>query len=55
MDAIERTKPTTKPTTQQRGRAKVLRAKPVEGKVDYVELTRDTIKKFPKILAVLAN
>jgi hypothetical protein len=35
--------------------AKVLRAKPVEGEIDYAELTRETMAKFPKILAALAK
>jgi len=34
---------------------KVLRARPVEGAIDYAELSRDTIAKFPKILAALAK
>ena len=33
----------------------VLRACPVKGKIDYPELIRDTIAKFPKILAALAK
>jgi hypothetical protein len=34
---------------------KVLRAKPIEGVIDYAELTRETMAKFPKILAALAK
>lgn len=33
----------------------VLRARPVKGKIDYAELIRDTIARFPKILAALAK
>ena len=33
----------------------VLRARPVKGEVDYVGLIRDTIARFPKILAALAK
>jgi hypothetical protein len=33
----------------------VLRARPVEGEVDYEELSREIIDRFPKILAELAK
>ena len=33
----------------------ILRARPVKGKIDYAELIRDTIARFPKILAALAK
>jgi hypothetical protein len=33
----------------------ILRARPVKGEIDYPELSRDTIAKFPKILAALAK
>jgi len=33
----------------------VLRARPIKGKIDYAELIRDTMAKFPKILAALAK
>jgi len=33
----------------------VLHACPIDGEVDYAELTRDTIARFPKILAALAK
>jgi hypothetical protein len=33
----------------------VLRGRPVKGKIDYAELIRDTIARFPKILAALAK
>jgi hypothetical protein len=34
---------------------KILRARPVEGEVDYAELSREIIARFPKILAALAE
>jgi hypothetical protein len=37
------------------GDHKVLRARPVEGEIDYAGLTRDTVARFPKILAALAK
>lgn len=33
----------------------ILRARPVKGRIDYAELIRDTIARFPKILAALAK
>ena len=36
-------------------RSRPLRAKPVAAGIDYAELTRDTMAKFPKILAALAK
>ena len=33
----------------------VLRARPVRGKIDYAELIRETMVRFPKILAALAK
>jgi hypothetical protein len=55
MDTIDRDKTPTKPAAQPRGKEKVLRARPVKGEVDYTELTRDTIARFPKILTALAK
>jgi len=56
MDAIDSEKNATKPAAKQRpGEKKILRARPVKGKIDYAELSRDTIAKFPKILAALAK
>jgi hypothetical protein len=34
---------------------KALRARPVKGKIDYAELSREHIKRYPKILAALAK
>jgi hypothetical protein len=33
----------------------VLHARPVKGEIDYAELIRDTIARFPKILDALAK
>ncbi len=33
----------------------VLRARPVEGKIDHTALTREIIARYPKILAALAK
>ena len=33
----------------------VLRARPVKGEIDYAELIREHMAKFPKILAALAK
>jgi len=54
MDTIDRDT-SAKSAAKPRDKAKVLRAKPVKGEIDYTELTRDTIAKFPKILAALAK
>lgn len=48
-----REKPAAAP--RQAAPDEVLRARPVKGKIDYVELIRDTMAKFPKILAALAK
>ena len=37
------------------GAAAVLRARPVEGEVDYAELSREHIARYPKIRAALAE
>ena len=51
---IKPKKPGTK-VPRQPARGEVLRARPVKGTVDYAELIRETIAKFPKILAALAK
>ena len=33
----------------------VLRARPVEGDIDHKALTREIVRRFPKILAALAK
>ena len=56
MDTIDRGKDAAKPEAKQRlDDKKILRARPVKGKIDYQELIRDTIARFPKILAALAK
>jgi hypothetical protein len=55
MDTLEKNKASSKPDAKPSVGKKPLRPRPVEGEIDYAELTRDTIKKFPKILAALAK
>jgi hypothetical protein len=33
----------------------VLRARPVKGEIDYAELSREHLARYPKILAALAK
>jgi len=40
---------------QRESGAKISRARPVEGEIDHAELTREIIRRFPKILAELAK
>ncbi len=46
-----------KTATEQRQEAatEVLRARPVKGKIDYAELSREHIARYPKIRAALAK
>jgi hypothetical protein len=53
MDTIDRDNTAAKPPAKSRD--KVLRAKPVKGKVDHAAVTREIIGRFPKILAELAK
>jgi hypothetical protein len=55
MDQIDRDKPETKPATKPREKAKVLRAKPVQGAVDHEGLSREFMARFPKLRAALAK
>jgi len=56
MGTIDREQDAAKPAAKQRpDDKKILRARPVKGKIDYAELIRDTIARFPKILAALAK
>jgi len=55
MDTIERDKNPAKPATKPRSAKKVLRAKPVKGEVDWGELSREHIARYPKIRARLAE
>jgi len=55
MDTIDRDHSPTKPPAKQRGKDKVLRAKPVKGEVDHGALTDKIIGRFPNILKALAE
>ncbi len=55
MDTIDRDNTTAKPAAPPRDKAKVLRAKPVEGEVDHAALSREFMARFPKLRAALAK
>jgi len=56
MDTIDRKDIAEKPAgAAARDKAKVLRAKPVDGEVDWAELSREHIARYPKIRARLAE
>jgi hypothetical protein len=55
MDTIDRAEPPAKPVAKPRKEKNVLRAKPVKGEVDWAELSRETIARYPNILAALAE
>ena len=55
MDTIDREKDTAKPAKQRPDEEKILRARPVKGKIDYAELSREHIARYPKIRARLAE
>jgi len=56
MDTVEPKKDAATPATRQRpGEKKILRARPVKGKIDYAELSREHIARYPKIRAALAK
>jgi len=55
MDTIDREQAPKKPAAQPRDKAEVLRAKPVKGEVDWTELSREHIARYPKIRARLAE
>jgi hypothetical protein len=56
MDRIDRDETSATAAEKQHPDEKeVLRADPVKGEVDYARLIRDTIARFPKILAALAK
>ena len=55
MDTIDRTEPSAKPAAKPREKTKVIRAKPVKGEVDWGELSREHIARYPKIRARLAE
>jgi hypothetical protein len=55
MDTIDRDKPSAKPAAKALGKDKVLRAKRAKGEVDWAELSREHIARYPKIRARLAE
>ena len=55
MDTIDRDNTSVKPATKPRGKAKVLRAKPIKGEVDHEALSREFMARFPKLRAALAK
>ncbi len=56
MDTIDREKDAAKPATKKRSdETKILRARPVKGEIDYAELSREHIARYPKIRARLAE
>ena len=56
MDMIDRDNNTSaKPPAKPRDKGKVLRATPVKGEVDWAELGREHIARYPKIRARLAE
>jgi hypothetical protein len=56
MDMIDRDETSANPGAKQRPAEKqILRARPIEGEVDWAELSREHIARFPKILTKLAQ
>jgi hypothetical protein len=56
MDTVEPKKDAATPAATQRpDEKKILRARPVKGKIDYAELSREHIARYPKIRAALAK
>ena len=56
MDAVEPKKDAATPAATQRpDETKILRARPVKGKIDHAALSREFIARFPKIRAALAK
>jgi hypothetical protein len=55
MDRIDGDNTATKPAAKPRDETKVLCAKPVKGEVDWAELSREHIARYPKIRARLAE
>jgi hypothetical protein len=57
MDTIDRDAATKKPAAKPRDKVKVLRTKAVtvEGEIDWAELSREHIARYPKIRARLAE
>jgi hypothetical protein len=55
MDTLDRDNIQTKPHAKPRAEKKAPRAKPVKGEVDWAELSREHIARYPKIRARLAE
>ena len=55
MDTIDREKDTAKPAAKRSDEKKIQRARAVKGKIDYAELSREHIARYPKIRARLAE
>lgn len=56
MDTIDRDETSAKPAAKKRpDKKRVMRARPVRGKIDYAELSREHIARYPKIRARLAE
>jgi hypothetical protein len=56
MDTIDRDETSAKPAAKQRpDEKKILRARPVKGEIDYAELSREHMARYPKIRAALAK
>jgi hypothetical protein len=55
MDTIDRDQSPAKPPAKPGRKDKVLRAKPVKGEVDWAELSREHVARYPKIRARLAE
>jgi hypothetical protein len=47
--------PKAAPAPRQPARDEVLRARPVKGEIDYAELIREHMARYPKIRAALAK
>ena len=55
MDTLEKNNAAPKPEAKPLAEKKVLRARPVNGEIDYAELSREHIARYPKIRARLAE
>jgi len=54
MDTVDREKDAAKPAAKP-DEKEILRARPVKGKIDHAELSREFMARFPKIRAALAK
>jgi hypothetical protein len=48
-------RPKSAPKQRQPTATEVLQARPVKGKIDYAELSREHLARYPKIRAALAK